>query len=47
MDVNVKFNTTRHGGLCIFVPTNGTGTLKGSVTVTAFKDGVQTNLTDT
>ena len=35
MHVNIQFTQTRHG-LCQFIaPTNGNGTLKGSVTVTA------------
>jgi hypothetical protein len=48
LDVNVQFSTTRHGGLCIFVPTNGSGTIKGSAAVTAQSGGgVQVHLTAT
>ncbi|HEX8689023.1 MAG TPA: hypothetical protein VF729_02145 [Solirubrobacterales bacterium] len=48
MDVNVQFTTTRHG-LCQFIaPTNGAGTLRGSVTVTAKNTaGAQIPLTAT
>jgi hypothetical protein len=34
--VNVQFTTEYHGGLCVFLGTNHTGTLKGTATVRAF-----------
>jgi hypothetical protein len=47
MDVGVKFKTTRHGGICIFVGTEGEGTLSGTVTVTARSNNVQVPFTAT
>jgi hypothetical protein len=47
MDVNAQFTTTRHG-LCQFIaPTNGTGTLAGSVTVQGFSGPNQVSITAT
>jgi hypothetical protein len=46
VDVNVQFTTTRHGLCQAIAPTNGTGTLKGSVTAQAVL-GNQLSLTAT
>ncbi len=48
MDVNAKFQTTYHGGICIFLGTNQVGTLSGSVTVAGFNTaGNEVNITAT
>lgn len=50
MDVKVKVLTAYHGGICVFLGTNHTGTLEGSVTVTGFSNAahtIRTNITAT
>jgi hypothetical protein len=37
LNANVQFNVEYHGGLCVFLGTNHTGTLKGTITVEAEK----------
>lgn len=48
MHVNVQFTSQYHGGICIFLGTHHTGTLKGSVTVRGFDTaGNQVGITAT
>jgi hypothetical protein len=48
IDVNVSFADEYHGGICIFLGTNQTGFLKGSVTVKGFDTaGNQVDITAT
>lgn len=46
MDVNVKVASTYHNGLCVFLGTNHTAVMKGSVTVTGFSNAAHNVRTD-